>query len=63
MAYERLCSTDHRLSRVVALRIDVERAIQNLKRVLGAEKEVRYTTDQLQALRNAGFSERVIWKR
>ena len=51
LACVRLANTSHRSTEVLALRVDVERAIANLKRVLGSPQPVRYT------LRASGFSE------
>lgn len=45
-ACARLTACCHRISAVWALRVDVERAVENLKRVIGA---VTYTPNELQA--------------
>lgn len=48
-ACARLTETPHLHSKVGARRIEVERAVANLKRLLGADQPVRYTTNELQA--------------
>lgn len=61
-AYARLANTSHRSSEVVAARIEAEHAVKRLKLIIGVSKPPMYSTNELQALRAAGFTDKVIWK-